>query len=74
MSSPAVKPDFRRAVSMPVTTMEEVIVPDSAERADLLSSLKEAEAAIRLGTGVLHDPDIFVATMLEIRKAAKPKT
>ncbi len=73
MSLSATKHKDRHSVLMPVTTMEEVWLPDDAERAKLVASLKESESAIRRGLGSAHDPDTFVAAMLAIREAAKSK-
>lgn len=49
----------RRTTMVPVTTMEEVPVLDNSERAELLGSLKEAEADIKGGKGAEYDPRTF---------------
>ena len=67
-------PDGRRPALMPVTTMEEVPDLSDAERAELVASLTEAEAAIHQGRGVAHEAETFVAEMLAIRERAKTKS
>ncbi len=61
----------RRTAMMPVTTMEEVPILDEEERAEMLASLKEAEARIAAGDYVVHDSSTFVDQMLAMRAAAK---
>lgn len=52
-------PKRRRTTLAPVTTMEEIPVLDEAERAELIGSLKQAEAEIRAGNGAEFDPKKF---------------
>ena len=58
---------------MPVTVMEEVPIVSDAERADMIASLKAAEARVAAGHSVEHDADTFVAQMMDIRAAALRK-
>ncbi len=57
---------------VPVTTMEETLLLSGQERADLLKSLKEAEARAIAGEGVDYDLEAFKARLLEIYRGRKP--
>jgi len=59
---------------VPVTTMEEVPILSDEERADMIASLKAAEARIAAGQYVEHDPDTFVERLMSIRAAAISNT
>ena len=59
---------------VPVTTMEELPLLTEEERADLLASLKEAEASVKAGQYVEHNPETFVDHLLAIRNTAKRST
>jgi hypothetical protein len=61
----------RRTTMVPVTTLEEVPVLDDDERAELLASLKEAEADIQAGKGIEYDPKTFRERLLRIYRANK---
>ena len=56
----------RRTTTVPVTTMEEIPVLSDRERADLLKSLKAAEARARAGNGADYDPKTFKKRLLQI--------
>jgi hypothetical protein len=56
----------RRTTVVPVTTMEEIPVLSDEERADLLKSLKDAEARAKAGEAVDYDPETFRARLLAI--------
>ena len=56
----------RRTTTVPVTTMEEIPVLSDRERADLLKSLKAAQARIKAGKGVDYDPKTFKERLLRI--------
>jgi hypothetical protein len=71
MSNSSTNPKPHRTAMVPVTTMEELPLLTEAERADLLVSLKEAEASVKAGQGVEHDPDTFVDRLIAIRNTAK---
>jgi hypothetical protein len=62
----------RRTRLEPVTTMEEVPVLDDRERAELISSLQQAEAEIAAGKGVEFDPDAFRDRLLSIYRGKPP--
>ena len=62
---------MRRTTMMPVTTMEEVPVLTDAERAEMLASLKKAEAQIAAGQSVRYDPGTFRARLIANYRAAK---
>lgn len=62
----------RRTIMVPVTTMEEIPVLAEDERADLIKSLKEAEARVKGGQAVDHDSKTFKSRLLGIYRAAKP--
>ena len=61
----------RRTTMMPVTTMEEVPVLSDAERADMLASLKAAEARIAAGHYIEYDPKSFRDRFVASYRAAK---
>lgn len=61
----------RRTTMVPVTTLEEVPVLDEDERAELLASLKEAEAEIKAGRGIEYDRKTFRERLLRIYRANK---
>ena len=54
--------------------MEEVPILSDEERADMIASLKAAEARIAAGQYVEHDPDTFVERLMAIRAAAISNT
>ena len=54
----------------PVTTMEEAPILSGKERAEMIASLKAAEARIAAGEYVEHDPDTFVDRLMDVRAAA----
>ena len=56
---------------IPVTTMEEVPILSDAERADMLASLKHAEAEIARGKSVRYDSETFRARFVANYNAAK---
>jgi hypothetical protein len=70
MSNAADRKQTRTAM-MPVTTMEEVPILSEEERAEMLASLKEAEARMEAGEYPEHDPLTFKERLLAIYKAAK---
>lgn len=61
----------RRTAMMPVTTLEEVPILDEEECAEMLASLKEAEARIAAGEYTEYDPATFKDHLIAIYKAAK---
>lgn len=61
----------RRTVTVPVTTLEEVPVLTSQERAALLSSLEEADARAKSGKAADLDPAAFGTRLLGIHRKAK---
>lgn len=67
----AAKDKRRRTTWVPVTTMEEIPVLSEKERAELLRSLKEAEAQIKAGKGIEFDPKTFKKRMMDIYRRAK---
>ena len=60
-----------RTTLIPVTTMEEVPILSDTERADLLASLKEAEAQIADGRSVKYDSQTFRARFIAAYHAAR---
>lgn len=56
---------------MPVTTMEEVPILGEEERAEMLASLKEAEARIAAGQFTVFEPRAFQERLLAICRAVK---
>lgn len=69
--SNATKQQRVRTTMVPVTTMEEMPLPTEAERAEMIATLKAAEADIAAGNFVAHDSPTFVEHMLAIRASAK---
>jgi hypothetical protein len=61
----------RRTTMVPVTTMEEMPVLNDVERAELLASLKQAEAEIEAGEAIDYDPKTFKDRLLGIYRRAK---
>ena len=57
----------RLTATVPVTTMEEVIILTDEERAEMLASLKAAEKRIAVGEFVEHDRKEFVDRLLRVR-------
>jgi hypothetical protein len=66
----AVDKKTRRTAMVPVTTMEEVLLLSEEERADMVASLKAAEARIAAGQYVEHDPETFVDRLMDVRASA----
>jgi hypothetical protein len=61
----------RRITMVPVTTMEELPILDEKERAELLGSLKEAEAEIKAGKGAEYEPKAFKEPLIRIYRGKK---
>ena len=61
----------RRTTMVPVTTMEEIPVLSDRERAELTTSLKEAEARINAGKAVDYEPKTFKDRLLAIYRRGK---
>jgi len=67
----AAKQKRRRTTTVPVTTMEEIPVLSEKERAELLNSLKQAEARVRFGKAIDYDPKTFKDRLVRIYRGAK---
>jgi hypothetical protein len=65
----AVNRKARRTAMVAVTTIEEAPILSEKERAEMIASLKAAEARIAAGQYVEHDPETFVERLMEIRAA-----
>ena len=50
--------------------MEELPILSEEERAEMLASLKAAEARLAAGQCVEHDPDTFVDRLMKVRASA----
>jgi len=61
----------RRTTMVPVTTMEEIPVLSDRERAELTTSLKEAEARINAGKAVDYEPKTFKDRLIAIYRRGK---
>jgi len=70
-SKSATKHRRRRSTSVPVTTMEEIPVLSNKERADLLASLKQAEARVKAGKAIDYNSKTFKKRLLDIYRTAK---
>ena len=60
-----------RTTMVPVTTMEEIPVLTENERAELLESLKQAEARIDAGRSVDYDRKSFRERLIAIYRGSK---
>jgi hypothetical protein len=67
----AVRSKRRRAISVPVTTIEEIPDLSNAERASLLADLKQAEGRIKAGKGFEYHPKAFKDRLLKIYRGGK---
>jgi hypothetical protein len=65
------KAQGRRTIMAPVTTMEEIPVQSEQERAELTTSLKQAEECIKAGNAVDYDPKIFKDRLIDIYRRGK---
>jgi hypothetical protein len=61
----------RRTTMVPVTTMEEIPVLSDKERAELTTSLEEAEARVKAGKAIDYDPNTFKDRLIGIYRGAK---
>jgi hypothetical protein len=61
----------RRTTMVPVTTMEEIPVLSDKERAELTTSLKEAEARVKGGKAIDYDPKTFKDRLVGIYRGGK---
>ena len=59
-----------RTAMVPVTTMEELPILSDDERAEMVASLKAAEARIAAGEYVEHDSTTFVGRLMSVRADA----
>ena len=50
--------------------MEEVLLLSEEERAEMVASLKDAEARIAAGQYVEHDAETFVDRLMDVRASA----
>jgi hypothetical protein len=67
----AVKQKGRRTTTVPVTTMEEIPILSERERAELLASLKDAQAQVKAGDFTEYDPKKLKDRMLRLYRAKK---
>jgi hypothetical protein len=65
----AVNRKARLTAMVAVSTVEEAPVLSEKERAEMIASLKAAEARVAAGQYVEHDPETFVDRLMEIRAA-----
>ena len=75
MASKTATSDKRRRTTMvPVTTMEEIPVLSDQERAELTTSLKEAEARVKAGKAgkaIDYDPKTFKDRLVGIYRGGE---
>ncbi len=72
MASKTATRDKRRRITMvPVTTMEEIPVLSDKERAELTTSLKEAEARVKAGKAIDYDPKTFKDRLIGIYRGGE---
>jgi hypothetical protein len=67
----ATKDKRRRTTQVPVTTMEDVPVLSAKERAELLTSLEQAQARAKAGKAVDYDPNTFKDRLVDIYRGVK---
>jgi len=65
------KEKHRRSTQVPVTTMEDVPVLSKKERAELLTSLEEAQARVKAGKAVEYDAKAFKDRLVGIYRSGK---
>ena len=61
----------RRTTMVPVTTMEEIPVLSDQERAELTTSLKQADARVKAGKVIDYDPNTFKDRLIGIYRGGK---
>jgi hypothetical protein len=66
----AAKQKRRRTTMVPVTTMEEIPVLSEEERAELLHSLKQAEARVRSGKAIDFHSKNFKNGLLRVYRGS----
>ena len=71
-SKTTAKAKGRRTTTVPVTTMEEIPILSEKERAELLASLRAAEARIKAGKATEYDSRTFKRRLLQIYRGSKP--
>jgi hypothetical protein len=71
-SKTSTKDKRRRTTMMPVTTMEEVPLLSPKEREQLLHALRQAEARIKAGKGIDHDPKSIKQRLVRIYRGGQP--
>jgi len=57
---------------VPVTTMEEVPILSSEERAELIAALQESEADIKAGRGKTYDSKTLTERFMRIYRGEEP--
>ena len=62
----------RRTTMVPVTTMEEVPILSSEERAELIAALQESEADIKAGRGKTYDSKTLTERLMRIYRGEEP--
>ena len=70
-TTPETKATRRRTTTVPVTTMEEIPVLSDRERAELTTSLQDAEARVKAGKSIDYDPKTFKNRLIGIYRGAK---
>ena len=65
------KPKRRRTTQVPVTTMEEIPILSTRERAELLDSLEKAQARVRAGKAIDCDLDALKDRLIAIYRGGK---
>jgi hypothetical protein len=72
MTSKTAAKDKRRSTTMvPVTAMEEIPAISAKERAEVLASLKQAQARVKTGKAIDYDPKTFKRRLVGIYRGAK---
>jgi hypothetical protein len=71
MTSKTATSDKRRTTMVPVTTMEELPVLSDKERAELRTSLEQAERRIKAGQGIDYGPKTFKQRLIDIYRGVK---
>ena len=61
----------RDRTTAPVTPMDDIPVLSDRARAELITSLRQAEARIQAGTAIKYDPKTFKDRLIAIYRNAK---
>jgi hypothetical protein len=64
----------RRTTMVPVTTMEEIPILSTEERAELTTALEAAQSRVNAGEGIDYDPNTFKQRLVDIYRRVKRRS